>query len=362
MTETVFIEDMNDLLSRKRSGLKMLAAAAAAVFCLICCRLSCYGDPGYASVSIITWNVQNLFDGEYDGGEYHEYDPRVSPWDHAAYHSRLERLCSIISASGADIILLQEIEGDDILDDMCSWCLNRTGLRYHAATRDAYSAIQVGVISRYPILELSVHMAMPEPGECSRSILKAVIPVGEERLVILVNHWKSRIGGVEESEASRVASSRLARRLIEREQRLHPRSLVLLAGDLNTSIQDAPEGLSPAMTALQPADSQSSAGSLAVTGDRECVKGSILYDFWMDDTLHIVPAGSYWYRGSWLQLDHLMGDRHLFDGTGLELESVEPYTPASVLDDEGHPYSWSYYTRKGVSDHLPLVMRLVSAE
>lgn len=340
----------------------LLVTAPAAAFCLMGCLLSCHGSAGYASVTIITWNVQNLFDGEHDGGEYHEYDPRVSSWDHAAYHSRLERLCSIISASGADIILLQEIEGDDILDDMCSWYLNRTGLRYHAATRDAYSAIQVGVISRYPILEISVHMAMPEPGECSRSILKAVIPVGEERLAILVNHWKSRIGGVEESEAARVASSRLARRIIEREQRLHPRSLILLAGDLNTSIQDAPQGDSQAVAALQPAALQPAADSLSVTGDRDGVKGSVLYDFWMDDTLHTTPAGSYWYRGFWLQLDHLMGDRHLFDGNGLELESAEPYVPASVLDDEGHPCSWSYHTREGVSDHLPLIMRLVSAE
>ena len=54
-----------------------------------------------------------------------------------------------------------------------------------------------------------------------------------ERLYFIVNHWPSRRGGIQRSEAKRVLSARLNVRLIDSILELDPVGKILVMGDFN---------------------------------------------------------------------------------------------------------------------------------
>lgn len=316
------------------------------LFALGCMLSGC--EESSEEIIIMTWNVENLFDGKDDGHEYIEYDPSRSDWNQAAYHTRLRILTDIMSDSNADIIMVQEIEGEDVLSDIGKIL----GFPYHVATQDEYSAIQCGIVSRFPISEVRIHHALDTIVQNNRSILQAVIDLHGQRLVLFVNHWKSRIGGVVETEASRILAARLLSLQISSEVSSHPGSLIICGGDLNTSIKDAPEGNSAIYDISDPERIE---GRLLVSSVIAEVSGSILYDFW--GTLG-EDTGSYRYDGQWYHFDHLLCNKSLFDDKGIEFETAGVYMSDALADSAGYPDSWSRYKMKGVSDHFPLLMRL----
>ncbi len=302
-------------------------------------------DSRVEKLTVMSWNVENLFDGDVDGNEYPEYDPARSDWGYADYHARLTVLSGIITSIEPDILLLQEIEGGDVLRDLCE----RTSLRYYAVSDDSRSAIQTGILSRFPVREVTTH----RPYDGSRSMLKAAIDVGGERVALLNAHWRSRRDGAAESEPYRLRASVLANLVISDELAAHPGTLLILGGDLNTSVQDAPAA--PAAIGLA-ADALPT-GRLTVTGDPSQVTGPVLYDFRQgeDD-----PCGSYWYDGAWYAFDHLLCSEGAYDGRGLEFEYAGVYMKDALADPAGHPLRYDRYRKRGISDHFPVVMRLSS--
>ncbi len=318
------------------------------LFALGCMLSGC--EDASEEILIMSWNVENLFDGKDDGDEYLEYDPSRSDWDQAAYHTRLRVLTDIIRDSGADIIMLQEIEGEDVLKDMG----NLLRFPYHASTEDEASAIQCGILSRFPITEVKTHSPASSIYPLNRSILQAVIDIQDERVVLFINHWKSRIGGVIETEKARVFSARLLAHQISSELVEHPRSLIICGGDLNTSVKDSPKGSS---AIYEISDPDLIDGRLLVSGDPSLVAGSTLYDFWGSAE---VNTGSYRYDEEWYQFDHLLCSSGLFDESGFELGTVGVYMTDALTDSAGHPDSWSRYKMRGVSDHFPLLLMLTA--
>ncbi|MGM0433009.1 MAG: endonuclease/exonuclease/phosphatase family protein [Spirochaetota bacterium] len=310
------------------------------------------------SLRVAAWNVQNLFDGVSDGNEYYEYDPEKSIWNQAAYHERLKRAGQVLALLDADIIVLQEIEHEGVLEDICNWYIDHPGPLYYAAVTDEEAAVGVGLISRYPIADITSHRATLGLYDQQRSMLKAVVAAGGQTITCFVVHWKSRREGVVETEAARRASSLLLRRLIEEETTRYPDRLILAAGDFNTSIQDTPTEIPANRRALsEVADAQ----VVTLSGKPAEVAGSVLYDFWMDRQLVSDPSGSYWYDDAWLQLDHIAGSRHLFDGRGYDLASCQVFSSDVLVTAEGIPDRWSRYRGTGISDHLPVVMELEKA-
>lgn len=300
----------------------------------------------------MTWNVQNLFDGSHDGGEYPEFDPENSLWDAGEYHARLEDIARIIRSADADIILLQEIEHDRVLEDL-SFYLDAS-YSYHIASYD--TPITQGVLSRYPFTEAAIHQSTGLSGQ-QRSLLTVTAAIGSEHLILCTCHWKSRLGGAAETEVQRCASASLLKRVVGSLHRQSPQDMVICGGDLNTSVRDNPFGDDFSASAMVPAGCGESEG-LLVTGDKSRVSGEVLYDFWLDEDREDGPPGSYSYRKGWLQFDHLMGDRHLFDHEGFDLEEVRVLEDAGLLNADGTPYRFSPDTGAGVSDHLPLLMIL----
>ena len=320
--------------------------------------------PEEASLSVMTWNVQNLFDAVSDGTEYREFDPARSDWDEDLLRIRLENLSQVILSatdSGPDLILLQEVENAAVLEQ-----LNREylGDRYPYSGVAMYTenSIHSGYLSRYPPEKVHVHL----PGEYGDFPLRAILELhfileGEE-LVVLNNHWKSRSGGFAATEAGRVASSRAVSFRL-RELREEGVTTVIVAGDFNGSREDYyPGGRQTAQIPLEYLPDTPWMDSLFVTYDpaelppRE--ERAVLFSPWGQMT----AEGSYFFQNRWMMLDHFLLGSGLSDGSGWEYKSAACLSASPFCSDQGYPLPWASWSGSGYSDHFPLLLELIRIE
>lgn len=316
------------------------------IWCVVCCDTRHSHDE--QTFMVMSWNVQNLMDAHLDGTEYHEYKPS-SGWDEDGYRTRLKAVARVVTAANPHLVVFQEIEHAKVLEDLLKTHLLREGYAWYGATTQPDSAIQVGFISRIPVDSVTVHRI----GN-NRPVLEIVCMSEHGKLVIIGVHGKSRKEGIAETEPERIELSSLIKRLAQAHGN---ETIVLAAGDFNGDAQS--HLLGKFQTALVPSHHPRAAlyeqqGSLLISGTHE---NGVWYNPWMD--LSIAPAreGSYWYGGLWYQYDQILGLGPLFDGIGWEMDSFGVVTDA-LCNADGTPQAWNIRLRTGVSDHLPVWLRL----
>jgi len=359
------------IFTRNKIGAAVVGVAAALIFLTACspgCVLQGTGKSSSNSdIIIMSWNVENLFDGIDDGTEYREFDPGEGDWDTSRYHTRLSAVGRVITEfldPMPDIICLQEVEHTGVVEDLLKWNLKQYGFSFSAVTDDFGSAIQTSIISRFPITRVKVHGASAAgiANYSLRSVLEVEILIGDESVIVLNNHWKSRIGGAEATEPVRIASAKIINRIISRNFMENPGRLVVCTGDLNESADEYERTGRSYQTALMPQTTPGAAAisSLRITGLSENASDDlgVLYNPWLADENDFVTEGSYVYRNKWATLDHTMVSEAAFDGVGLEFLSFTPFVHPWMLNTSGEPVSWDTRSGEGYSDHLPLLLTL----
>jgi len=309
-------------------------------------------------ITVMSYNVGGLFDTSADGTEY---EP---PANAAEAQEALERRCSAVSGAirrsiprGPDVVALQEIENEGVLRTLRDGWLRGLGYRWLAAAGGPPSATRVGVLSRLPLAGVRSHLPAPgATGEEQRAILEVVLSVGGAPLYLFNNHWKSKIGGLGQTEEARRRAARsLAGRVGDILAR-DPLADVLVVGDLNEDVTDGlPAGL--ALGVVGGAD-----GVIALTADASAllsVSGKLrLYEPWL---ARGSPPGSYAYGGSWSRPDHLLMSSGLFDERGLRYRggSFRVAALPFLMDDKsGFPRGGGDRGASGYSDHLPILVTL----
>ncbi len=332
--------------------------------------LSCLipGESLSGEFSILSWNVQNLFDGISDGNEYEEYDPALSEWDEQGMRIKMENLQEILYAVDEtlpDILLLQEVENREVL-----LTLNREYLDgyydFIDAWKDRNSAISCGILSRVAPEEVHLHF----PGRYGKRELRPVVELhfnlDGESLVLFNNHWKSRTGGQAATEDARIMSSAvLASRI--RELRAEGKDNIAAAGDFNGSVDDFRSG--GAQTAQLPVEEIRSTAwqdSLFVgKSGSDCSlsdEKTVLFSPWSEMERNDNSEGSYFYQNRWMKLDHFFLDHGLLDGSGWEYESCRCASLPVMQDEMGRPLAWESWRHAGYSDHFPLLLHLRKTE
>jgi hypothetical protein len=71
-----------------------------------------------------------------------------------------------------------------------------------------------------------------------------------------------------------------------------------------------------------------------------------------------MPGGSYYYRDDWETIDHFLLSREFFDSSGWEYESCRVMDEAPFTNRGGYPATYNPASGAGLSDHLPLLLRL----
>lgn len=184
-------------------------------------------------VILATWNLENFFDTVDDSYK----DDVLSEREYA---DKLSRLSRVVQEVDADIIGVEEVEKQESLEELAE----RSGYPYVAfyPGNDHIRGINVGVMSRIPIRNYVSHArdrfgSGGERGAFSRDCFEVHFK-HKSNFTLLVNHFKSKIGG-EKSDAKRFLQ---AQRVVEIAKDLN-NFPVAICGDLNDDPENKP--LSP---------------------------------------------------------------------------------------------------------------------
>ncbi|MDC7226551.1 MAG: endonuclease/exonuclease/phosphatase family protein [Spirochaetales bacterium] len=297
---------------------------------------------------IMSWNVQNLFDDVDNGTEYREFDPGQGVWNYDRFHRKALALADVITAAvpgGPDIVILQEVENENALTHLNEYCLKSSGYQHSIFFPTENSAVGTAVLSRCVINSANSHAVNASGIVKGRniSVVQLSLPESGEELSIFINHWKSKLGGAEETEPYRIAAAELLAGLMAEES--GDSGFVLAAGDFNESHNESlrVDGAYP--TAL--AD-----GFLCAEGAPE------LYNPWTDAG---VP-GSYYYDGTWQTIDQFFLSFDFFEGGGWEYDGFETAVLGFNSTDGGFPLGWQSSSGTGCSDHFPILLKLKLSE
>ncbi len=340
---------------------KLLANTCPLLALLIALLVGCgcsldVQDAHEKEFKILTYNVQNLMDDKLDGDEYPEYRPSEK-WTTESYHMRLRKLNEVLTSRSiglCDVLVLQEVEHEGVVADLLNRHMGRKGYLWYAVAKGEGSAIATALISRKKPKHVAVHAV-----EGARPVLEAVFETERGEIVIFAVHAKSQIGEFAETEALRLALSRVLKEAAAR----HQGSLVVLCGDFNTD-PDSYKGngfVQPPLIDIgeQKARSYMGSGSLGITGNRSLVYSDVWYSPFLDTKNRFEKPGTCYFGGSWHNYDQFLGNGLLFDGLGWEYGSTEIIAPSVVLKPDGTPMAWNISSLSGVSDHLALLFTLL---
>jgi len=320
-------------------------------------------------ITLMTWNVNNLFDGVDNGYEYDEF-LQSAGWSSEKYKGRISTISDAIGRikPKPDIMMFQEIESVVVLEDLAV-SLPNTYPYCHFANNPGGS-VGLGIISRLPLAETKTHSITVDSETTPRPVLEVRVQTENGDFILFVCHWKSKLGGDDATESVRRSSVRVILRRIRELNETEPEIGFLIAGDLNENHDEFFRQQSSVICALNPDDSycvklsnvmtEGQKDFFVISGNKPPVpvnfpQGTVtLFSPWLRD----LEDGSYFYKYNWETIDHFLISGHFFDNSGWEYEKViranfEPFTNAS-----GIPVPYNAKTGLGMSDHLPLLLTI----
>jgi endonuclease/exonuclease/phosphatase family metal-dependent hydrolase len=333
------------------------------------------------SLVLVSWNVQALFDGNDSGNEYAEYRESTG-WTGEKYRARLNGITDALKTIGnntsgtadesksPDIIALIEIENEKVMEDIAA----AANYRWTFFASSPGSALGLGLVSRFPITDTRTHSAHFDGTETPRPIVEIWVDVEGRTLVLMLCHWKSKLGGDRETEAARKSAAAVIARRLSEIQAADSGIPVIVMGDLN---ENADEFSRTGYTCALMPDSEEAAehirksGSgtrpgfqdfLVLSGNRpprtdyldEVNAATVLYSPWLEEA----GPGSYYYKEQWETIDHILFNGAAFDGSGWDFAEFRVMGTHPFSGENGFPKAYVPWTGDGLSDHLPLLARL----
>jgi endonuclease/exonuclease/phosphatase family metal-dependent hydrolase len=335
--------------------------------------VSCSNGGSENEIVILSWNVQNFFDDVDNGTEYWEFDPSNEKWNYDLFNRKAAAIAEIIAAStpgGPDIVLLQEVENMNALELLDDGYLKSFGYEVILFMPTEGSAVGCGVLSRYPVIYACGHGVNHEGREVGRNIAEIRLQSGSDSGIIriFVNHWKSKLGGAEETEIMRVRAASLLSSLIA--EAAAGDDLIIAAGDFNESHDEYDRVNKEYRTAIMPfsmeipeapeAREEQDEGLYysALVDDLIENPGRVLFNPWIEAE----NSGSYFYDGNWETIDQFFIGSRGFDNKGLEYSGFQTVELDINTTAEGFPARWYTTSGDGCSDHFPIMLKLKYAE
>jgi endonuclease/exonuclease/phosphatase family metal-dependent hydrolase len=313
------------------------------------------------TVTVAFWNVENLFDAVDDPAN--PGDDEFLPgngWTEERYRRKLARLAETIAAMDPHVLGVAEIENRRVLEDLVAQApLRDRGWRIAHRESPDKRGIDVGLLYRAPFevadekADVVLHEIPIDPP--TRGVLEVRLHAGPDALGVLVNHWPSRIGGVEKTRELRKKAAGVCRRIVHERvdaAKGKPDPDLLVMGDLNDNPSD-----------------EAVAGVLGATPEKGVVLGEgpdARYAFWnpMFRFVGEKRPGTITFRGRWSVFDQLAVSRGLLEKEGFELDesSVEIFATDAMKDRDGGPKRFRRIEGgewiEGYSDHFPIRAKL----
>ncbi len=307
------------------------------------------------SITIMTWNVENLYDAEDDPQKLDDtYLPlqikkqipnhfkdckkldakswreQCAEWDwnENVVGEKLRRLGQVIravnSGAGPDFLALQEVENIQLLQRLIDEQLPNMNYKAYLVENNDARGIDVGVITRLPIAEEPLLIALGK----SRPALNLSVELPDKnKLAVTVVHFP-------------IASSPLKKRLgmLSQITRQSGENLQLILGDFNFP-RDEMEGSEIAKTHLLPK--------------------------WVPVHLYCTTCQGSTYEtftGDWSFLDMILVNEAFFSANTswtVDVTSFRLHNPLPFQTNRyGSPADFTLPSMRGVSDHWPLMIQL----
>lgn len=338
-----------------------MSVPLASLLFLILMGSACSASRAQGRFRMVEYNCENLFDTVHDAGKD---DVAFLPasqrkWDGRRYWRKLTHLSKVIMACGEgnlpDLVALCEVENDSCLHALTKRSpLRRVGYEYVMTDSPDRRGMDVALLYQPGTFRLlfSRHYRIFRPGaDFSQAIPKKFRPTRDilhvtglvrtlDTLDIFICHFPSRVGGRKASEPFRLHVAAVLKEKADSVVAVRKRPMVILTGDFNDE---------PANRSLQ----LLSSGFRILTVD---VKGAF----------HPKEVeGTYYYKGGWNQLDHVLINKEWYAGDASFRPA--PSSKARILDfpflleedrvtSAKKPCSFfrGYRYNGGYSDHLPL--------
>jgi predicted extracellular nuclease len=327
---------------------------------LVAVLVNAFGEVGYnkkRNLTVVFYNVENLFDTtNTPGGNDAEFTPTgKNKWTDDRYQKKIYDISKVLGSVNEkelpEIIGLCEIENREVLNDLVKTKLLSEG-KYkieHFESPD-FRGIDCALLYRpdeFEVIKSSpIKVSFTDDAKyTTRDILYVKGKTNnDEEFHIFVNHWPSRIGGLDQTESKRVAVAGLLKSKIDSVQNANPNANILVIGDMND--EPSNKSLNDILLAKNP-------------DDENATFVNLMYP------IHNNKKGSYNYRGNWNMLDNIIVSPGLLDKKGFQCKEMQGFVfREKWMENE---YKGEIYPNRtyggpnyqgGVSDHFPVYIQL----
>jgi len=292
------------------------------------------------------YNVENLFDTVDDSTKNdNEFLPSSKKhWTKERFDTKINNLYKTIVAIGQDqppdIIGFSEVENDYCLKALTLYSpLSAFAYRFIHFDSPDIRGIDVAMLYNPKTVKVLQTHAIRVHLLITRDILyvKAIL-LPFDTVFVYINHWPSRLGGVEESEKKRVIAATMLKNSIDSVNHTDKNATIIIIGDFNESNNE--RALHETLQARNCNEQTSSLCNLS-------------YSF--------TYPGTYKYKGDWETIDHIIISQP-FMKKFLVIHTTICSLPFLLKDDVRYTgqipfrtYSGQKYLG-GFSDHLPILL------
>lgn len=311
---------------------------------------------------VASYNVENLFDLIRDGTEYTEYIPNTGyGWTKNIADIKYTNIVRVIKDVGADVVALEEVESRRALISL------RNRLRdlnmdypYLEIADSRATPVKCAVLSRFPIIEKEEIWV---DNKKARNILKITLDIDGNRLILFINHWKSKRG----PESMRMAYAKKLKKEIDK---LKENTDFILIGDFNSNYNEYQtfrnysrlndtNGITGINHVLKTIKDSEMVDEKILT-KQAAASSRYLYNLWLEIGKN--NRWSYIFYGEKESPDNILVSRGLYDNRGISYidNSFSKFT-SHYLFRGNALYRWQRtengmgrHLGKGYSDHLPV--------
>ena len=321
-------------------------------------------------LSFMELNCENLFDTCHDSmkQDYQYLPDSPRRWTGGKLFCKVRNIAQTILMAGAqnndnggipDIVALCEVENDTVM----TMLTRRSPLRtffYDYLMTSSPDARGIDVALMYdstrfvPICHQCWRVQMPKGESPTRDVLYVKgITYNLDTLHVMVVHAPSRLGGKRKTDGKRMAVATRVRHAIDSIQSLNPNAHIIVAGDFNAGFNDKSLNTicGNSMTDVTPRREKK---------HNDINDGNETNATITRDKRHIF--GTYWYQGHWETIDHVLlsnGLANLVERSFIMTDTVLiEYDERQGCYKPRRSYKGYHFDPKGVSDHLPIVVRM----
>lgn len=311
--------------------------------------------------TVMSYNVENLFDLKNDKTEYFEYKVNnKTNWNKKNFSIKFNNIVNTIKKIDANIIALQEIENQNILRQLQK---QLPQYKYSAFSKYNNSAIGLGFLSKIKIVSnQNIHVKFYK--RVYRPILETTFKFENIEFKIFNNHWPSK----RVDESFRI---KYAKRLFDRVSKLPKDYDYIILGDLNSNYNESQTfkfdkrlNTTDGITGINQVLNTKLENEFNTYIDFMEKDKKAHYNLWLD--LNINNRFSSTYRNQYITPDNIILPTALFDNKKLSYikNSFFVYKDKNLFKNN-KIFRWQtnrknsrfYHIGAGYSDHLPLIAK-----